>query len=42
MIHTIKRKRANWFGHIWRRNCLIKRVIEVKGREDEEEDMNRY
>jgi hypothetical protein len=30
MMHRIKRKKGNWFGHIWRRNCLLKRVIEVK------------
>jgi len=30
MIRIIKRKKANWFGHIWRRNFLLKHVIEVK------------
>jgi hypothetical protein len=38
----IKRRNANWFGHIWCWNCLLKHVIEVKGREDEEEDMNSH
>jgi hypothetical protein len=27
---TIKHKRANWIGHILRRNCLLKHVIEGK------------
>ena len=26
--HTIKIRKANWIGHILRRNCLLKRVIE--------------
>jgi hypothetical protein len=26
--HTIKRRRANWTGHIVRRNCLLKHIIE--------------
>jgi replicative superfamily II helicase len=29
IVHTIKRK-ANWIGHILRRNCLLKHVIEGK------------
>jgi hypothetical protein len=28
IIHTVKRRKANWVGHILRRNCLIKDVIE--------------
>ena len=27
-LHTIKRKKANWIGHILRRNCLLKHVID--------------
>jgi hypothetical protein len=27
MLHTIKRIKANWIGHILRRNCLLKHVI---------------
>jgi len=23
ILHTIKRRNANWIGHILRRNCLI-------------------
>jgi len=32
---TIKRRKANWIGHSWRRNCLLKEAIEgkIKGRE---------
>ena len=29
ILHAIKRK-ANWVGHILRRNCLLKQVIEGK------------
>jgi len=27
-IHIVKRRKANWIGHIWRRNCLLKQVID--------------
>jgi hypothetical protein len=27
---TIKRRKANWIGHILRRNCFLKHVIEEK------------
>jgi hypothetical protein len=30
ILHTIKRRKANWIGHILRRNCLLKRLIEGK------------
>jgi hypothetical protein len=30
ILHTIKRRKANWIGHILRTNCLLKRVIEEK------------
>jgi hypothetical protein len=44
IVPTIKRRKINWIGHILRRKCLLKHVIEgkVKGREDEEEDLSRY
>jgi hypothetical protein len=36
IVHTIERRKANWIGHILRRNCLLKHVIEGKleGRKD--------
>jgi hypothetical protein len=27
ILHTIKRRKANSIGHIWRRNCLLKQII---------------
>jgi hypothetical protein len=30
ILHTIKRRKANCIGHILRRNCLSKHVIEGK------------
>jgi hypothetical protein len=30
IVHTIKRRKANWIVHILRRNCLLKHVIEGK------------
>jgi len=30
MIHEISKRKANWIGHILRRNCLLQRVIEGK------------
>jgi hypothetical protein len=30
ILHTTKRRKANWIGHIFRRNCLLKHVIEGK------------
>ena len=29
-MRTVKRKKANWVGHIWRRNCLVKHFVEGK------------
>jgi hypothetical protein len=26
-LHTIQRRKVDWIGHIWRRNCLLKHVI---------------
>jgi hypothetical protein len=28
-LHTMKRRTANWIGHIFRRNCLLKHVTEA-------------
>jgi len=30
ILRTIKRRKANWIGHIWLRNCLIEHVIDGK------------
>jgi hypothetical protein len=30
IVHTIKRRKANWISHILRRNCLLKHAIEGK------------
>jgi hypothetical protein len=30
ILHTVKRRKANWIGHILRRNCLLKHGIEGK------------
>jgi hypothetical protein len=34
ILHDIRKRKANWIGHILRRNCLLKEVIEgkIKGR----------
>jgi hypothetical protein len=40
IVHTIKRRKANWVGHILRTNCLIKHVIEGR-REGKIEVMGR-
>ena len=47
-LHEIRKRKANWIGHILRRNCLLQRVtegkiqggIEVTGRR--EEDVGNY
>ena len=30
ILHEIKKRKAHWIGHILRRNCLLKQVIEGK------------
>ena len=32
ILHEISKRKANWIGHILRRNCLLQRVIEGKVR----------
>jgi len=35
ILFKVSRRKANWIGHIWLRNCLLKDVIEGnKGRSD--------
>ena len=29
-MHEISKRKANWIGHILRRNCLLQRVVEGK------------
>jgi len=48
ILHEIRKRKANWMGHILRRNCLLKQVIEgkIKGEMEvarrEEEDVRSY
>jgi len=53
ILHTIKRRKANWFGHNVRRNCLLKDITEgkietrIRGRRnkqllDDLKEMKRY
>ena len=30
ILHEIRKRKANWIGHILRRNCLVQQVIEGK------------
>ena len=30
ILHDIRKRKANWIGHILRRNCLLQRVTEGK------------
>ena len=30
ILHEIRKRKANWIGHILRRSCLLKQVIEGK------------
>ena len=47
-LYEISKRKANWIGHILRRNCLLQQIIEgmIKGgwkwQEDEEEDVESY
>jgi hypothetical protein len=48
ILHEISKRKANWIGHILRRNCFLQQVIEgkIKGgievTGDEEEDVGSY
>jgi hypothetical protein len=43
IIHTVKRRKDNWIGHMLCKNCLLKHVIEGKiVRKDKEEDVSSY
>jgi hypothetical protein len=30
ILHEIRKRKTNWIGHILRRNCLLKQVIDRK------------
>jgi hypothetical protein len=30
ILHEISKRKANWIGQVFRRNCLLQRVIEGK------------
>jgi hypothetical protein len=30
ILHETRKRKANWIGHILRRNCLLQRIIEGK------------
>jgi hypothetical protein len=34
ILHEIRKRKANWIGHILCRNCLLHRVIEGKIKEE--------
>ena len=36
ILHEIRKRKANWIGHILRRICLLKQVIEGKIKGDME------
>jgi hypothetical protein len=33
ILHEISKRKANWIGHILRRNCVLQQVIEGKTKE---------
>ena len=35
ILHEISKRKANWIGDVWRRNCLLQGVIEGKIKEAE-------
>ena len=41
VLHTMKRQKADWIGHIMSRNCFLQRVIKgkIEGRKDVETDV---
>jgi len=38
ILHEINKRKANWIGHILRRNCLLQRVIEGKIKKGDRSD----
>jgi len=41
ILHEIRKWKANWIGHIVRRNCLLKQVIEGKIKGEMEVEIRR-
>jgi hypothetical protein len=41
ILHEISKRKADWIGHILRRNCLLKQVIEGKIKGEIEETRRR-
>jgi hypothetical protein len=41
ILHEITKRKANWIGHILRRNCLLKQVIQGKIRVKGEMEVTR-
>ena len=43
ILHEISKRKANWIGHILRRNCLLQQVIEgkIKGGGDRSDSKTR-
>jgi hypothetical protein len=44
ILHEIRKRKANWIGHILRGNCFLKKKLLKEGYkgQDEEEDVSRY
>jgi len=38
ILHEIRKWKANWIGHILRRNCLLQRVMEGKIKGEDRSD----
>ena len=38
ILHEIRKRKANWIGHILRRNCLLQQVIKRKDKEADRSD----
>jgi ribosomal 50S subunit-associated protein YjgA (DUF615 family) len=43
ILHEIRKRKANWIGHILRRNCLQQQVIEgtIKGSDESDKKMKK-
>jgi hypothetical protein len=39
ILHEICKRKANWIGHILRRNCLLQRVMEENDKRGDRSDM---